>query len=167
MRGRTNQHPSPPGPLIRLLLAAFTLAKVQGAEAPSGLIEFFDGGSLHGRLHSMNPERGVAWEHPEALKRIEFRPANIASIQFDEVKPVTSSVKPTCRFRFRNGDELYGTLTSIGDETIELDTWFGGNLKTPRNSLRSVAFFWKGFSIQYEGPNGTDGWVMSRGSRGW
>ncbi len=152
---------------IGLLLAAVLQFATRAAEGPAGLLEFFDGAALHGRLQSMNPDRGVGWEHPEALKQIDFRPVNIASIQFDDVKSITTTVKPTCRFRFRNGDELYGNLASIGEETIELETWFGGSLKAPRDSLRSVEFFWKGFSVQYEGPTGTNGWVMSRVARGW
>src|SRR5438034_11460008 len=52
------------------------------ADTPSalGVLEFLDGASLHGRLRSMSPERGVGWEHPEAKQLIEFRPANLASI---------------------------------------------------------------------------------------
>src|SRR5262249_55713690 len=65
-----------------------------------GVLEFLDGASLHGRLRSMGPERGVAWEHPEAKQVIEFRPANLASIVFDNVKPIETPSKPTCRFRF-------------------------------------------------------------------
>ncbi|MCI0536494.1 MAG: hypothetical protein L0Z50_14835 [Verrucomicrobiales bacterium] len=133
----------------------------------AGILEFLDGASLHGRLRSMSPERGVGWEHPEAKQLIQFRPANLASIVFENVKPVLPQSKHTCRFRFLNGDELYGNLSAISEETVELETWFGGNLKAPRDSVQSISFFWRGFSVLYEGPNSSQGWVTSKGNRGW
>src|SRR5262245_19651228 len=104
---------------------------------PVGVLEFLDGASLHGRLRSMSPERGVGWEHPEAQQLIEFRPANLASIVFDNVKPIVTPSKPTCRFRFLNGDELYGNLSVITEGTVELETWFGGSLQAPRDMVQS------------------------------
>src|SRR5439155_2203131 len=111
--------------------------------------------------------RGVGWEYPEARQLIEFRPSNIASIVFENARAINSQSKSTCRFRFHNGDELYGNLMAIDDDPVELDTWFGGNLKAPRDSIQSISFFWKGFSVLYEGPSSTEGWVFSRGTKGW
>jgi len=149
-----------------LSLALWSAALADSAPA-AGVLEFLDGASLHGHLHSMSPERGVSWEHPEAKQLIEFRPVNIGSIVFDNVKPIVTQSKPTCRFRFLNGDELYGNLSAISEQTVELETWFGGNLKAPRASVHSISFFWKGFAILYEGPNNSEGWITSKGSHGW
>src|SRR5262245_42011834 len=108
---------------IAFTLCAF-LVSCGGARADTppegGILEFLDGAFLHGRLRSMSAERGVGWEHPEAKQLIEFRPANLASIVFDNVKPIVMESKPTCRFRFLNGDELYGNLSAVDDRTVEL-----------------------------------------------
>jgi hypothetical protein len=48
-----------------------------------------------------------------------------------------------------------------------LETWFGGSLKAPRDSVNSISFFWKGFAVLYEGPASGDGWITSKGNRGW
>src|SRR5438874_3033613 len=87
----------------------------------AAVLEFLDGASLHGRLRSMNTERGVGWEYPEAKQLIEFRPSNIASIIFEGARPITARSHPTCRFRFHNGDELYGNLLGVDGERVELD----------------------------------------------
>src|ERR1051325_10833185 len=79
------------------------------AQAPA-VLEFLDGAYLHGRLLSMYTHRGVGWECPEARQLIEFRPGNIASIIFEGARPISARARPTCRFRFHNGDELYGNL---------------------------------------------------------
>ncbi len=157
---------------LTLLTAAWTLLAIcstASADTPAsdGVLEFLDGASLHGRLRSMSAERGIGWEHPEAKKLIELRPSNLASIVFDNVKPIMTPWKPTCRFRFLNGDELYGNLSAIDERTVEMETWFGGNLIAPRASVQSISFFWKGFAVLYEGPNSAEGWITSKGNRGW
>ena len=148
-------------------LHAGTATEAPRGGATAGVIEFLDGSVLHGRLRSMNPERGVGWEHPEAKQLIEFRPGNLASILFEGAKPISTELRPTCRFRFHNGDELFGHLTAIDAEHVEMETWFGGNLRAPRDAVQSISFFWRGFAVLFEGPTGPDGWSFTKSSRGW
>lgn len=152
---------------IALTVFLGVVSVLADGNTPSGVLEFLDGASLHGRLLSVNTGRGVGWEHAEARESIEFRPANLASILFNDARTIVLESRPTCRFRFRNGDELYGNLSGIDADSVELETWFGGNLKAPRDSVQSLSFFWKGFSLLYEGPASAEGWVTSKGTRGW
>lgn len=139
-----------------------------GAESDSGdLLQFLDGGILHGELQSMDIERGVRWRHPAARGVIEFSPENLSVIRFDDVQPVLPESPATCRFQFSNGDEVYGNLSSMNADTIAMDAPFGGSLEAPRRALQSMAFFQNGFKVLYEGPNGVDGWRLERGPRGW
>lgn len=98
---------------------------------------------------------------------IEFRPTNISWIRFEKPRTVQNQTAPTCRFRFSNGDEVFGSLTSLNEETLGLETWFGGTLETPRSAVQSVTFLSKGYSILYEGPTSAEGWVHGRQPRNW
>ncbi|MBI4659815.1 MAG: hypothetical protein HY735_13325 [Verrucomicrobia bacterium] len=141
------------------------------ALAPRGdfshLLQFLDGASLHGRLQAMDTNRGVQWEHPAAKNEIDFKPEGIALIRFENVQRIGSESKPTCWFQFNNGDEVFGSLKSLETEKLRLETWFGGDLEAPRDALRAITFFPKGFAILYEGPSGPDGWNMTQGPKGW
>lgn len=134
---------------------------------PSDLLQFLDGGSLHGELRGMDPQRGVQWQHPAAKRTIRLKPDNIAWINFETAERVASGTGPTCWFEFSNGDAIFGQLKAIENDKLKLETWFGGNLEAPRQALHSITFFSKGFSILYEGPNGVDGWKLERGAKGW
>jgi hypothetical protein len=131
------------------------------------LLQFLDGGSLHGRLEAMDTEQGVQWQHPAAKRVIKFKPANIAWIKFENAQRVASQTGAICWFQFNNGDEVFGHLKSLDTEKLKLETWFGGNLEAPRQALQSITFFSKGFAILYEGPTGVDGWKLDKGPKGW
>jgi hypothetical protein len=115
----------------------------------------------------MTAEQGVGWQHPDAKDMIRFRQTNIAWIRFEKPKPIPTQAKPNCRFRFNNGDEIFGNLTAITNEDLELETWFGSALKTPRQALQSVTFLSKGYSILYEGPTSAEGWVQGKTAHNW
>ena len=150
---RTNPAPKPQNPAL-------------SADYPH-LLQFLDGASLHGRLRSMDTNSGVHWEHAAAKSPIEFRPAGIATIKFENAQRVSNQTKPTCWLLFNNGDEVFGNLKSLDAERLKLETWFGGDLEAPRGALQSITLFPKGFAIQYEGPSGPDGWNMTQGPKGW
>jgi hypothetical protein len=134
---------------------------------PNDLLQFLDGSSLHGKLSSIVASRGIAWEFPNAKRAIDFRPTNVAWIRFENPAPVANTSKPNCRFRFNNGDEVFGTLSAIDTEGFQLDAWFGGALKAPREALQSITFLSKGYSILYEGPTSGEGWVQGKTPHTW
>jgi hypothetical protein len=165
--------------LLLVWLVGFSASALRAAEpaaegshslaaGPVGdLLQFLDGSSLHGKLQTIRPSAGVDWLHPAATGPIVFRPTNIAWIRFAGAKPVVASGRPSCRFRFNNGDEVFGNLTSIDQDDLELETVFGGALKTSRPAVQSVTFLSKGYSILYEGPVNADGWVQGKSPHGW
>ena len=66
-------------------------------------------------------------------------------------------------FEDHHQDTLRGTLVSLDEETITLDTWYAGQLKLKRSLVQSLDVFSQSPSF-YSGPNGPDGWVSSSGS---
>jgi hypothetical protein len=141
--------------------------KAATAVEANSLLQFLDGSSLHGQLRSIDLNGGIEWVHPGAINPIRFRPDNLAWIRFEKPRAINSLGQPTCRFRFNNGDEVFGSLSSIDSEKVELETWFGGTLQAPREALQSATFLSKGYAILYEGPTSFDGWVQSRSQQVW
>jgi hypothetical protein len=150
---------------LRLAVRAGPLQTNEVARAD--FLQFFDGSFLHGRLAAIDIKGGVCWEHPVAKKPIAFRPENIENIRFEGTGFDMSHFRPTCRFRFQNGDELYGNLVSLDPESVSIQTWFGGPWKTPRGALQAITFLPKNFSILYEGPTGLDGWNAGTQTNRW
>ncbi|HVY71849.1 MAG TPA: hypothetical protein VHH73_18095 [Verrucomicrobiae bacterium] len=133
----------------------------------AGVLQFLDGSVLHGSLELVDPARGIRWRHPDAKAPIDFRPDNISGIHFDKIVPAGSQAPYRCRFRFKNGDELFGNLLALDHENIELESWLGGHLRTSRSRVESIMFLAKGYSVLYEGPADLEGWVQGQGQKPW
>src|SRR5262245_3835272 len=121
-------------PILIALLAL--LPRAFAASAP-GLLQMFDGTSLHGALESISPQNGVAWAFPAAQGPLVLRPDNISGIRFESAVATNRASKPTCRFRFHNGDEVLGDLVGIDGENATIQSWFGGELKAPKQAFSS------------------------------
>ena len=123
----------------------------------ANILDLADGGSLHGQLKEMGTNQ-LVWVHPAARDPILFQTRSVGGIRFAKPEAVVPAMEPTGWFQFRNGDEVWGDLQSLDGRTAGIDTWFGGRIQAPRNSLRSITFSWLGFRMQYQGPHGADGW---------
>jgi hypothetical protein len=121
-----------------------------------------DGSSLHGNLAQMDLEHGLTWVKPEAGGPIHFRPDHIAFLRFAHAKSV--SMTPTCHLWFANGDDLYGSISSLDDQKLGFNTWFGGSMVIPRAAVRAITFLSPNYSVVYEGPYDTGGWVVVNNS---
>ena len=131
-------------------------------EAHSDVLGFVDGSALHGKLERMDLAHGVTWASPEARNPIQFRPAHIDFIRFAQAQPV--SIKPACHLWFSNGDDLYGSITSLDDQRVGFSTWFGGPMVIPRPAVRAITFLSANYSVVYEGPYDQGGWVVVNNS---
>jgi hypothetical protein len=130
-------------------------------------LQFLNGSSLHGRLGGVEPNHDIRWESPAARSPIDFRTANIAWIGFEGAREVPAAGDGMCRFRFVNGDELFGRLAEVDADSVELRPWFGGRLKAPRRTVRSIEFLPKSFAVAYDGPAGFAGWQLGRDPAAW
>ena len=138
-------------------------AKPEKMPEPRGdLLEFVDGSALHGSLARMDLEHGLAWAAPAAAGPIHFRPDHIDVLRFTHAESV--SVAPSCHLWFGNGDDLYGSLRSLDDQRLDFNTWFGGDMVIPRAAVRAITFLSSNYSVAYEGPYDTGGWVVVNNS---
>jgi len=126
---------------------------------PTGdLLEFVDGSIMHGELKGMDTASGLRWENPAAKMPIDLQPAHIDSIQFAHADSIT--LTPTSRLRFVNGDDLFGSVTSLDDDHLVFSTWFGGALTIQRAAVQTVTMLSSNYTILYEGPGDTNGWII-------
>lgn len=130
-------------------------------------LQFLDGSSLHGELQSIDPRKGVLWKHPDATRVIEFRPTHLYQVRFERRATIDHRERPPCLLRFTNGDEIWGSLVSLDEKELELETWFAGRLRAPRDTVRSLTFLPKGYAITYEGPTSIEGWSVAPTSDAW
>ena len=128
------------------------------AEPRGDVIEFVDGSMLHGQLRQMDADRGLAWENPDAKNPIHFQPGHIDFIRFARADAM--NLAPTCHLQFANGDDLFGSITSLDSERLGLSTWFGGAMTVPRTAIRTITLLSSNYSIVYEGPYDGSGWVF-------
>jgi len=131
-------------------------------EPRSDVVEFVDGSALHGQMTRMDLEHGLTWVNPEARNPINFRPAHLDFIRFAHAQSV--SLSPTCHLWFGNGDDLYGSITSLDNERMGFRTWFGGLMVIPRAAVRAITFLSAHYSVMYEGPYDEGGWVVVHNS---
>jgi hypothetical protein len=126
---------------------------------PTGdLLEFVDGSIMHGELKRMDTASGLRWENPAAKNPIDLQPDHVDSILFARASSVT--LAPTARLHFVNGDDLLGTVASLDNDHLGFSTWFGGSLTIPRASVQSITFLSSNYTILYDGPVDTDGWII-------
>lgn len=151
---------------LGLGMACFPSMAREPGEANDEL-HFDDGSVLHGKLVQLDVEHGLRWKHPAAVGPIDFLPNHIDDVRFSH--PSVLKLSPTCHVRFANGDDLFGGLTALDDTHVELTTWFGDKLSVPRSGVRSVSFLSKNYTILYEGPYDSEGWIAppGNGSSGW
>jgi hypothetical protein len=143
-------------------LPAASAAALTEAEPRGSVLELVDGSTLHGQLEHMDPEHGLSWIYPEAREPIHFQPACLDSIRFAHADNVVLS--PTCHLRFANGDELYGSISSLDDGRLGFSTWFGGAMSIPRAAVRAITFLARNYRIIYEGPYDAGGWIIGNTS---
>jgi hypothetical protein len=149
-----------PGVVVQSALITSTDPPVNSpalAPATGDLLEFIDGSAMHGELKRMDTVSGLRWENPTARNPIDLQPGHIDSIRFAHADAV--SVAPTSRLRFANGDDLFGSITSLDDNQLGFSTWFGGALAIPRASVQSITFLSSNYTILYEGPSDANGWI--------
>ena len=155
-----------------LLMAAFgafasaVLSVAQETPARGGILQLTDGSSLHGALNAIDDTNGLVWAHPAAKQPLGFSLSNISLVRFESAQQPPQSFTPTCRFQFKNGDELMGNIQSIADNTVRFKSWFG-DVEAALPALEMILFSARGYNLLYEGPTGTNGWRVGRNPRSW
>lgn len=135
--------------------------------APQDTLSFLNKDQLHGLLVSIDNTGALHWRSPEAQDPIVFRPGNVAEVKLDSQQ--TPQGVAADRIALTNGDELPGTIVSMDDKTLLLDTNYAGRLSIARAMIRGITPASGAGSILYQGPSSLEGWTIGRmgDPRGW
>jgi hypothetical protein len=124
---------------------------------------------LHGSLLGIDKENGVRWQSPEAKEPIVFKTASLSEIRLDSRKPPANAAQQTHAVALTNSDELPGSIVSLDDKTLVLDTWYAGKLSIPRTMIKRITPLRSTGSAIFEGPTSLEGWSVGRqgGGKSW
>jgi hypothetical protein len=168
-----------PAPLFHRMPGSFPLALAlttfllipaisSVADAPrAGILQLTDSSLLHGSLAAISSSNGLVWIHPAAKQPLQFSLTNLHLVRFESAEAPTRDFTPTCRFEFKNGDELMGNIRSLGDGQLRFQSWFGEDIQSPLSALEAILFSARGYNLLYEGPTSTNGWRIGRNPRSW
>src|SRR5690349_6863892 len=109
---------------MKFLLPTFALAGalfVSAQNTPpstnrAGILQLNDSSMLHGSLDSINATNGLGWRHPAAKQSLQFSLTNVHLVRFENAEPPNHNFTPTCRFQFKNGDELMGNIRGLSGD---------------------------------------------------
>jgi len=122
-------------------------------------LRFGNNDSLHGLFLGYEKEGNVRWQSPESKDPIVFQATNLTEIKLDSHKTPPGATPPTHAILLTNNDELPGTLVSLDDKVLTLDTWYAGKLIIPRDMVRTITPLKTSLSVLYQGPTSLDGWT--------
>lgn len=118
-----------------------------------------------GELRPSNAPGTLAWQSPAFTRPFEFRLGAVRGVRFPSPADTT---RPEGEYRVElvNGDVLFGTLTRVSADEIEVATTRFGPLRLLRDSVRGL-HRWNVEELVYQGPNGLSGWRETEGEQAW
>lgn len=147
-----------------LFVLAATLTLASAADEVKSTVRFFNNDRLSGSMESLTTER-LVWKSPILENPTPFFLKNILDLTLDAEQPVIEA-KHEASVTLTNGDLIRGQLASVGDEIVELDTWFAGRMKFNRLMIADIRISERPDFI-YRGPTGLEGWKQSGEKPAW
>src|SRR5580700_3499871 len=95
------------------------------ARADSDCLSFRDGDTLYGKLLEIKPGSLIRWQHADTSEPIDFKPQNVAQIDFAPQPLAGASTNSSCKIVLANGDSLAGNFVGCDRDALILDTWCG------------------------------------------
>jgi hypothetical protein len=146
-------------------LALCAAAAPMSAHADADCLSFRDGDVLYGKLLEIQSGSLIRWQHADASEPIDFKPENVAQIDFSPRPLTVGRTDYSCKLWLANGDALAGNLIACDRDALTLDTWYAGKLKIPRRALQTLAFNPR-TPIVFDGVTGLDGWTLGNAVKG-
>mgnify|MGYP003575036949 CR=1 FL=1 len=146
-----------------ILLAAQDTPDKTSEKVGRDSILFRNGDMLYGALQSIDRENGISWHRPDAIIPFTFSTEMVSQLEFaglDRAMPSASS--NLCQIQLVNGDEFQAGLIAYDGETLTVETWFGGTLQFPKNTVALIAPLGMPKPRLFAGPVGVEGWTMGK-----
>lgn len=134
--------------------------------ATEGLIRFRNGDSLHGVLERMEADGSVEWRHAEASEPLRFALPNVMQISLGGVGR-SETGGAVAVVSLTNGDTLRGTVKSLDETQLTLETWYAGTMKIKRAMIRRITPLLAGEAIVMEGLGSLADWKRGGQPEAW
>ncbi len=134
------------------------------AGAADSMIRFRNEDQLPGRLQALTKE-GVVWESDLQMEPASFRMKQLLDVTLTAETPLVKAGHEATLVLAR-GDSVRGQIAAVTDGMVELDTWFAGRMKFPREMIREVKISEKP-QVLFRGPSSLEGWTQSADPPAW
>ena len=132
--------------------------KAEDASRPEDMLRFQNGDSLHGTFMGLR-EGILRWKHPEAREHIDLKADKLRRVTFQGGRSRKTLRSPSY-VRLKDGDRIPGTLKSLDDQTLVMDTEFAGTVTIPREFITEISPRPHGGLIHYMGPFHAEEWIV-------
>jgi hypothetical protein len=139
------------------------------ANGKTDQLQLIRGNGMLGKFLGFDPQRGLAWNHPDIKPDMLTIPADRVSRLDFTIKPVPANAKSHSGvIEFTNGDRLTGDILGMADNKLRVSTWYAGELAFDRSSIRTLMPGVLSGASLYSGPITKKVWKETKsGSLGW
>ena len=141
---------------MRSLIILWALVVASIAAPGQDMLQLKNGDRFRGAFSGYDAKKGFGWKHDSIFGELWIESSAVSRLQLNSSQ-VDSARSHAARVKFINGDELSMDITGLDAETLSLDTWFAGKLKSPRKHLMWLVPGGAG-AVIYDGPKSLRGW---------
>lgn len=123
----------------------------------SDIIRFMNGDLIHGKFQGL--DGGIKWNRSDLDGAIKFKLKNLRQVVFKGGR-VGNPELLNAHISLINGDQIPGKIISMDAEHLILKSPLAGELKIPRNQIKSISPNPFDGQLKYAGPFTSDGWVI-------
>lgn len=147
--------------MIRSLLITglATASSTLATEAPPDLLRFVNGDQLHGTFVGMDTGPVLLWKRQDIAEPVRFELKNLRHAVLRGGSP-KQALETLSQVELTNGDRIPGTISSLDESTLRIDTPYAGSLEIPRRHVTMMAPNPLGGRAYYHGPFSPAGWEM-------
>lgn len=120
------------------------------------VIKFKNKDIMHGKMLSILPGKGISWKCPEVSEDILFLFRNVSKI--DLGNSLASLEGNNASILLTNDDILGGTLKSMDDKELVIETKYGGTIKVDSHMVQGIYPGEDNSGLLYSGPNDMNEW---------
>jgi hypothetical protein len=140
-------------PLFALALASAAMA---AGDRPEDLLRFSNDDQLHGNFEGF--ENGsISWHRKDVAAPIQINASTVRQVVLHSGRPLHNMDSPSYA-RLVGGDRVPGTIVSLDEKTLTLETPYAGRLTIPRNHIDTLSPVPFGGRVRYAGPFTPEGW---------
>ena len=139
-----------------------TLAGADRAESPpaGSMLYLRDGDYFNGAIEDCDTPNVVRWRVPGIAAPLEFPAEPFRAAYFAASNEHPAPAGEYC-FELSDGDLLYGSLTAVTPNGLEIEAAPFGRLHVARSAIRRFTSWVGNSTTEYRGPNGLAEWRQS------